>query len=359
MEIAIEEIEYYEPYDWLRGKLELVFSGKDMSNVIVNSLRRVLTDNIPMYAFPPEAIDIIENTSKAVNNTQMKLHLSNLPILDVRTDLVFLHESYWKNVNHADPERIRHPSEKIIEMYITHYNNTNEISTVTSDDIKMYIDGEEHHPYSTKHKWKIVNMKPGQTLKCHARATLGVGENHAIWFGASNSISTIEPDGKYKLVVRSNGQVPIYDLVEKAVKFLIKKMESIGIELTRRIDSKELEEKSVVFFQLDGEDHTVGGLLNEEFQSHPDIMFCGLSKPNHLVKSCLIKIISKPKVPTPFVAMFECIENLTKKLTVIDKEIKVLQKKAYDKKGIKVIEIGDLVSKSDILPKITKKKTKK
>lgn len=328
LDIHIKELKN-EPFnDHKSSMLKLQLSGKDIHTKIVNALRRVACNNIPIYAFPPELITIEENTCVAFNNDYMKSRLCNLPIMqlnDLDNDLAFLHEQYWKNVNYADLKREKHQSEKNVTLYVNIKNTTNSILNVTTNDAKIYIDEKEiEKPYNTNYPYLIIKLRPNDSFKCFMKAALGIGENKAYWNCSRNAYHEVFDDNIYSLTIASNGQLKEYDILIKACHFLNKKLEDIKNEMLRMLKTGELEKSNIIEFVLEGETHTIGELLNYEFQSHKDIHFSGVSKPDLMVNTMIIKV--QGEHDTPSNAMLECIDLLVKKFNYILKLLEKMKK---------------------------------
>ena len=94
-DIKIKEIENYPSNGLDSHYLNLLFEGDDLNPKIVNMIRRVCTNDIPVYAYVPGLINIIENTSISFNNDMMKLDLSLLPIYNIDPELYELDDEYW------------------------------------------------------------------------------------------------------------------------------------------------------------------------------------------------------------------------------------------------------------------------
>jgi len=328
-DLNFKEIEFIPRSGYTSSSLTILLSGKDMNVKIANAIRRVSMQNIPVYAFPPQLISILKNTCVAFDNDYMNLRLSTLPIFDIDTDLFSLHEKYWENINYADPKREKHPSEKHIELHINVHNNSDVIKNVTTNDAKLIIDGTIVDVYDNKYPILLIKLRPNDTFKCDMLGALGIGDNPingAIWYASRNSYYEYDDSIEYpefKLTVQSNGQMSEYVILYKSCEYIIKKLEDISKELIRKIDTKEIKDNKQILFVLDGEDHTIGELLNIEFQNHPDIAFSGIKKPDHLIKSVTIKILSKND-NSPTKVMLKCIDSIIEKIQVL--------KKYFDKK---------------------------
>lgn len=320
----------------INSKLILEFTGKEISNEIVNTLRRITMDNIPTYAFAPELIKISDNTT-IFDNDMMRKRLSQLPVFNVDLDLDYLDPMYWQGVDFTDPKRPKHEKEKLMEISINVTNDTMENKSITTNDITYYFDGkEEKHHYDRACPILIIQLKPSDTFKCTMKAVLGTGERSNIWAASSltfyddHSTDDIKggflekkPD-KITFTVESQGMMDEFVIMNKACKFIIHKLKTLKSELDARIKSKEIKDAQTIIFELAGEDHTLGNLVNWAFQSHPKIMFSGLAKPDHLIKSVRIKISSEDKSPVPH--MFSQIDYLISVYEHIEASISKLAK---------------------------------
>ncbi len=329
-DIKIEEAQYSPKNKFNSSIITLKFTGSDVNCKILNTIRRVACNNIPTYAFPSALINIQENTCVAFNNDYMRTRLEQLPIFDVDAGLYFLHNKYWKNVNFLDTNREKHPDEKKIQIYINVHNNSNELKIITTNEAKCFIDNEQVNIFDTKTPILVVILRPNDTFKCVMNSALAIGERHTIFCSAANAWHTYEEepdkDGimqfkSGKINIKSRGNKNEYQLLIDACDYLMKKFADLKIELDRRIKSKEIDDDKTIFFVLDGEDHTMGEILNYEFQEHKDIIFSGVSKPDTQISSMLFKITSAPSKKNPFEAMNECIDHLTKKIDFIKNKI--------------------------------------
>ena len=281
---------------WMKFSLE----GKDMNNKLVNAIRRSSMVNVPSYAFPPELIHIEENNCEAFNNDYMRLRLSLLPLFNIDTDLYYLDEKYY-SLKYNDPLRIKHPKEKHVEVYISGTNTTTDIISLTTNNVKVYVDEELVQMYNKDHPILLIKLRPNDKFKCLLRGAIGIGDHNGIWNLSNNSFykeieapetSESETSTKsYEFTVESNGQINERDIIVKSCKYLIHRLQIVKNQIATYEKTKEKN----VEIQLDNEDHTIGELLNYEIQSNEDIIFSGMKKPDCLVKSINITCCSKTK----------------------------------------------------------------
>lgn len=328
----------YEFFNPISSKLVLEFDGKDVTNVILNTLKRVSYDNIPTYAFTPGMINISENTSM-FHNDYMRLRLSNLPIYDTPLDIYYLDPVYWNNINYSDQQRPKHPSEKQIEIAINSYNDTNFNKNITTNDIHYYEDGELINKYNKDAPILLIQLRPAEAFKCTMKAALGVGEVKNQWAAAGNvyydDMTTDDIVGEFiekkhnktLFTIESLGQYDEYDIIVKGCNYIIKKLDDIKTDLNKKFITAQTPVSNQMIIILDGEDHTMGQILNYYFQDHPDIIFSGLTKPDNLVNSVSFKIVCSKNIKSPISAIYEQIEYIKNIYLHIEKNIMKISSK--------------------------------
>lgn len=329
-DINIKELDNHTSNGLDASWLTLNMSGNDLNIKLVNSLRRTISNNVPTYAIPQELITIETNTTVAFNNDYMRLRLSQLPVYGIDSELYFLAEKYWskEKVNYADQKREKHPKEKNIEFYLNTHNNTASIVPITTNDLKVYIDGEHVSPYNSQYPILLVKLRPNDRFKCHMKACLGVGDRNVIWSGARNAYYEInDENNNIQFTIEGNGQCHEYDILIRGCKFLIKKYTDLKNDLISQIEKKQILPEKVIFLKLEKEDYTIGEPLNYEFQSHSDIIRSGLTKPDHLVKAILIKVESRAGIDSPLDAMMNCLDIVVKKYSHIGKLLSDIKQK--------------------------------
>lgn len=346
-DMKIEDIEYKEVDGIHSSYLVLKMSGKDFNIKLANSLRRASINNVPAYAIPKELITIKTNNAVAFDNDAMKLRLSQFPVLGVENDLYFLPEKYWAKdkTNYADPKREKHSSEKNIEFYVNEHNNSANIINITTNDLEVHVDGERIYPYDAENPLLLIELQPNNRFTCHMKAALGVGERDVIWTSARNAYyDEDEKDTKNNTLtftIEGNNQSTEYQILVKTCKFMIKKYTDLKVNIEEKITKKEIAEEKIIYLKLDNEDHTLGEPLNYEFQDHPDILRSGLTQPDRLIKSILIKVETVDGHKSPLDAIVKCIdivinkfhhigsllEEIVPKNTTKSKEIKTVKNK--------------------------------
>jgi DNA-directed RNA polymerase subunit L len=325
IDISVKSIEYTPANDFTSSQLNLEFTGKEANLVITNTIRRVAYDDIPSYAF--DYINIEFNNS-VFNNDMMTIHLRQLPIYDIDTGLYFLHPVYWKDVDYSNKNREKHHKEILIEGIVNVYNTTDEIRNVTTNDITYYVD-----TIQTKYQHKgsepilLIQLRPNETFKCQIKGCLGVGERDSIWSMAHSYHHELESN-KILFTMESMGQMIEHDIIIKCCKLIKMKLNLIKKEIETRVNTKEILHNHTIFFDIDNEDFTMGNLINNCLQDHENIVFSGISKPDHLVKSIKFKITSSPDIISPIEPFYDAIDHLVNLYDEIEKQVISIKKKA-------------------------------
>jgi len=346
-DVSIEEVTKVETKGLQYSYLTVKFSGKSVNVVLINTLRRVLFDNIPTHAFPLECITVEKNKNSSVfNNDYMRLRLTQLPIINTKLDLSYLPAKYWHNIDFSK-EREFHPQEKRIEIYINSTNTTDTVYDVTTSDIKYYEDGElVHNKYNQEFPIVLIELRPTEIFSCHMTSALGTGEKNAIWSCVSNVFYKIDGDD-IVMTLESNGQFNEYELLWKATRFMHEKMEELKETISQQKQLTKIKEVELI---LDNETYTIGGILTDILQNMDVVIYAGVTKPNQLVKSIMLRIEYNKELDDPYKPIYEAIQYIIglmnhmekqiykigeKYLTIDKKEESKKEKKTESKKEVK------------------------
>ncbi len=300
---------------FVKSKLILGFSGKNITPTLCNSLRRLSLDYITKYAFTKKSILIEKNTS-IFDNDYMKDRISQFTFPNLKCDIYYLEDIYWNEIDFMNDKRDRHPKDNINpEMYINAVNDTNEIINITTNDARFYINDELiDNPYNKDLPWLIIKLKPGQSFICKAKAVLATAKLNSIWMAAHAYYDYDEDANSAKFTIESMGQFSEYEILHKGCRLMIDKLEN----LKKTVKESNINDNKV-YIKLVNEDHTLGGVVNEYLQLNKNIAFSGLSKPDHLVNEILFKIESVSG--NPIGPIIQTLDNLINVYKHIKKQI--------------------------------------
>ena len=324
-DLDIKEINYrIDNFDSSRLILDL--KGKDINYTIVNSLRKICMNQIPIYAIHTSKINILRNSS-VFDGTEMRLRLSLLPIKRLNHNVKFLPLKYYKNVNFSDNKIERHPDDtNNIEFYLNIKNNgPDKVLYVTTDNLRISVNNEiieNNLMYKGKEPIVLIELRPGEEFECSMKAVLAVGELDSI-FDSSNSYYEEITDNHYKLTIESNGQFTEYELLLRGIDIILEKLTIIIENVLNEKYSIILTENNSIILEILNEDHTCGGPINYILQKMDEVLFSGVSKTNLMEKNICIKFsVDKKYKPIEIfekavIKTIELYKNLRKKIEKI------------------------------------------
>jgi DNA-directed RNA polymerase subunit L len=281
-----------KPVSWDKDLMSsrLEFEIKGVSHTIVNTFRRIVLSNIPIYSF--NNITISENTS-VFNNNYMKLRISNMPVFGIHSDNPIyippvkevkekeeLNDLNDLDINPQDDiANINSSSLKLLTMYLDYYNNTDEIVTVGTNDCKFYyIEKQISSPYPKN--IPIIKLQPKQKFKMSAITELGIEEKNSIYSPVSIFAYKQISEDHFLVMIESRGQLDEKKIIQYAydnIKMILDNFLQLILDIE---DSINISGK----IQMNNGDHTLGNLIAEGLQSHKKIKFAGYNCPHLLDK---------------------------------------------------------------------------
>lgn len=298
MDFNIKEVQY-ETDEYDSSCLTLDISGKDINYTIINSLRKVCLDQIPIYGLDRGKIKIIRNSS-VYDTTEMEVRLSQLPIKRINPNVIYLPLKYYKNINFADPKLERHPDDNInIEFYLNVKNNGPEkIKYVSTDDLRISVNNEiieNKNMYKGKEPIILIELRVGEEFECSMKGVLAIGELNGIFNSSNSYYKELKENEQYLFYIESNGQLDEYELLLRGIKIIIEKLEIIKNNIINlQYEMIETENNSIKL-EIKNEDLTCGGPINYSLQSMKEVLYSGVYIPNQMEKNIVITCVIDKK----------------------------------------------------------------
>jgi len=324
IDVKISQVHKQEFKNLQESKLILLFKGKSVNEVLVNTLRRLSMDYVPTYAFYPDNITIEKNTS-ILNNDRMKLKLSQITIPDILVKPYFLEDKYWVDIDFRDPNQEKHPQDKkLLEIYINVTNDSKDstyVLPVTTEHVKIYEDGVELTKFDPKFPHLFVKLRQNETFSCRCVGSLSIGLVHNIFAAAGTSYYDDITETEYKLSIESQGQMDEYEILHKSCRIMKDKLNITKKIVKNKYEQHQLTGNSITF-EFENEDHTLCNIINDYLQNHKDVAFSGLSKPSLLIDTMRISLSTIKNDPVKIfdeiidhiIKLFDEIESQTEKL---------------------------------------------
>lgn len=325
-------------YDSTHGntRLELNIKGNDINYIILNTLRRTIMTNIPIYAFTE--FNFKKNKS-IFNGNYLKLRLKNLPVwgLENKIDIYTPEKGNTNNVDNEDnnliinedmgddnednkQSNLNSSTLNQLTMYVDYTSTSKEIVTVTTDHAKFYYSEKKIDcPYPVP--IPLVKLQPEQSITFSAITSLGIEKMSAIFSAISVCFYIEKSPNEYNFIIESKGQLDEKRIIEVAIINIINKLENISKNLLSSVDDSKTEGEIILM----NEDNTMGNLLTHGLQNHKAIKFAGYNIPHLLVDKAIIhyELKSKGKINDVFNDVIDENIKLFKKLQSLNKSIKL------------------------------------
>jgi DNA-directed RNA polymerase subunit L len=291
------------------SRLELQLKGDNIDYIIINSIRRTILSDIPIYAFNEFKFD--KNTS-IFHNNYLKLRYKYMPVWGIENTLDFLDNKDTINNNDAittniDDEfdddidlnvdkNINSSSLKQLTMYLTFKNKTMDIITVSTSDAKYYYkESQIDNPY--KNPIPLVKLQPHQEISFSAVTQIGIEQTDAMFSAVSIAVYKQINDNEFDFILESRGQITEKRILIVALINLINRLNNFikvlfenkkhDIDLpnnTQTVINNDILEGMIM---VNNEDHTLGNLIARGLQKHKKIEFASYNLPHPLDKKVI------------------------------------------------------------------------
>ncbi len=316
--VVIKQISWDK--DQMNSRLE--FNIKGVNHTIINTFRRVILTNIPIYVF--NKITISENTS-VFNNNYMRNRIKNMPVYGIYSDnpIFIPSKKITKEVEDLEldeldinntNDNINSSSLKQLTMYVDYFNNTEEIITVGTNDCKFYYSEKQiNSPYSIN--IPIIKLQPKQKFKMSAITELGIEEQNSIFSPVSIFSYKMNSENDYDVYIESRGQLNEKKIFQYA-------FDNIKMMLTNFLTLIPDKEDTTGKLQLNDGDHTLGNLISDGLQNHKLVKFAGYNAPHLLDKKIIFHYELNKKenikdilteIVNEYVDLFDSINKLIQK----------------------------------------------
>jgi DNA-directed RNA polymerase subunit L len=277
------------------SRLEFKLYGNDIDYIVMNTIRRTILSEIPIYAF--NDFNFEKNTT-IFHNNYLKLRLKHMPVWSIKNDSEFTsNKIIKKNIidefeNDTDNEDdielevekdTNISSLKQLTLYVNYKNKTSDIVTVSTSDSKFYYNGTQiSSPY--KSPVPIVKLQPNQEIIFTAITKLGTEQEDVMYSAVCVAGYKEQKSNEFDFFLESRGQIDettILLIALENINIRIKNfLKVLDDEIKKQIDDNKLEGIIII----NNEDHTLGNLLSRGLQQHENISFAGYNLPHPLTK---------------------------------------------------------------------------
>lgn len=311
------------------SRFEFKISGNDINYVVMNTLRRVIFSDIPIYAFDRFSF---EKNWSVFHNTYMKQRISMMPVWNIPNE----NEIYVPEVldekektNEIKEETQKEPTEidEIIStkpldnvddielefqgkidsstlnqmtMYINFKNDTKDYKSATTQHAKFYYSNLDiASPYPNP--IQLIKLHEGGYIAFSAITKLGIESMNAKYSAVCICIYRQHSETEFDFVLESRGQLTEQRIIHVATVNIIKQLDDFNNLMSKMIKEKPdniLDKQNVEQditsdtggkIIVNNSDDTMGNLLSTGMRLHPNIKWCGYSMPHPLSKKVFIE----------------------------------------------------------------------
>ena len=295
--INIKLIEHIK--DIGNSRLEFNLNGSNIDYIVVNTIRRTVLSDVPIYAFNEFKFE--KNTS-IFHNNYLKLRFRHMTVWDIDNKLDFIDikeennnvPESKDNLNESDSDDdIELETKNVIDsstlkqmtMYVNHKNKTNGIYTVNTNDAKFYYEQKLiKSPY--KVPIPLVKLQEGQEIVFSAITNIGTEYINAMYsavcvVGYKQNDDTVECKD-VNFFLESRGQLSEKRILDVALINLERKLKSF-LKIIKDTVEKNINKESLEgIIVVNNEDHTLGNLISRGMQLHKKVSFAGYNMPHPL-----------------------------------------------------------------------------
>ena len=276
------------------SRLEFDIMGKEVNYVFVNTLRRIVLSEIPIYAYTEF---IFDKNHSVFHNNFIKNQIRNLPVWGVDNKIEFYEkvkvsnnevineiEDLEDNVELGVNKKINSTSLEQLTMYVDYNNKSNNIFTVSTEHAKFYF-AQKQIPNPYPIPIQIVKLQPEQNINFTTVTSIGIEKENAIFSPVSICVYEEKKENEFRFIIESKGQITEKVILHRAIINLNKILESILNQFIEILDNTELSGQ----IEIKNEDHTIGNLISYGLQNHKNITFASYHLPHPLEKRVIIE----------------------------------------------------------------------
>jgi len=299
------------------SRLEFNINSININYVIMNTIRRIILSEIPIYAFTNFTI---EKNFSALNNDMLKLRISNFPVWGIENNVNYINTNIINNqinndnindnnINNNDDNKnddeddeddendidyntndtkninknIDISSFKQLTMYVNYKNKSKNIVSVNTDDIKFYYDRKILiSPY--KNNIPITKLVTNKEIIFTAITTINTESVDTCYSAVSIVTYKQINENNFNFILESRGQITEKRILIVAIVNIIRKIN----DFYKNIKDKLNNDLSGII-EMDNENNTLGNLILNGLQQHKNISFAGYNLPHPLIDKIMIK----------------------------------------------------------------------
>ncbi len=273
--------------------LHFKISGNNIDHVIINSLRRIILEELPGFAYDSDSIKISANSS-VYNNDYLRNRIENFPVvgLNLKLDMdEFIKLKFDKNTdteteNQEDSE-INFSNFDLLNFYVNKENTTDDILSVTTDDCDFFLKGKKINNIY-KNALLICKLKKNEKLELSAIVKKGLPSENAKYSPIGVCCYEEKSNNEFIFKIENRNQYKNKEIIIYGCEILIKRLEII----LEKIVSKKFSSDNHGKIILNNENHTLGNLISRGLQEDSNIEYASYKLDHLLINDVTIEYVT-------------------------------------------------------------------
>ena len=298
------------------SRLELKIKGDNIDYIILNTIRRMILSEIPIYAFNEFKFD--KNTS-IFHNNYLKLRYKCMPVWGIDNNIDYIDTTNKKDIiiTKYDEElddlddidinidnNINSSSLNQLTMYVMHKNKSMDIITVSTENaIFYYKEKQIENPY--KNHIPLIKLQANQEISFSAITQIGIEQMDTMYSAVSIVVYKQINDNEFDLIIESRGQITETRIIIVALINLINRLNNfIKVLFDNSHDNSDDKLKDILenniqtsinenalegMILINDEDYTLGNLISRGLQKHKKIEFASYHLPHPLDRKVIFQ----------------------------------------------------------------------
>ena len=298
------------------SRLELKIKGDNIDYIILNTIRRMILSEIPIYAFNEFKFD--KNTS-IFHNNYLKLRYKYMPVWGIDNNIDYIdtpnkkdiiitkNEEELDDLDNIDiniDNNINSSSLNQLTMYVMHKNKSIDIITVSTDDAKFYYKEKQiENPYKTP--IPLIKLQANQEISFSAITQIGIEQMDTMYSAVSIAVYKQINDNEFDLIIESRGQITEKRIIIVALINLMNRLNNfIKVLFDNSHDNSHDKLKDILenniqtsinenalegMILINDEDYTLGNLISRGLQKHKKIDFASYNLPHPIDRKVIFQ----------------------------------------------------------------------
>jgi DNA-directed RNA polymerase subunit L len=268
--------------------LHLKIKGETINHVIINTIRRIMLEELPGYAFDVNKISIKNNTS-VFNNDYIRNRIENLPIPNLENKFdVDEYESIrniiLNNIIQDKDDDIN--NYHLLNMYLKKKNDSDHIINITSDDCEFYLKGKKIKSIYNN-PILICKLKPNEEIELSTVINKSIPLQHSRYSLVGISCFEQVNENEYIFKYENRDQINNKEIFNRTCKIIIFRLKNF----LSKIKNQKFLNNNHGKIILENENHTMGNLIARGLQDDKNINFAAYKMDHLLIKELTIEYI--------------------------------------------------------------------